>query len=91
MVLITSYKASKGISCSWKGFLSIYHSFNAVVHVLNKFFLGATESSFVGNVESGISRLRVLSVDTADLDVILVSNRLKRCHVLGKLGKLDVN
>jgi hypothetical protein len=33
----------------------------------------------------------VLTVDTSDLDVVLISDSLELCHVLGELGELDVD
>jgi hypothetical protein len=33
----------------------------------------------------------VLTVDTTDLDVVLVSNGLELLHILGELGELDVD
>ena len=74
-----------------EGLLGGDHGLDTVVHVLNKVLLGATETSSVGDVVGGIDSLGVLSVDTADLHVVLVSDLLEGRHVLGELGESDVN
>jgi len=58
---------------------------------LDEVSLRAAESALVGDVIGGISRFRVLTVDTSDLDVVLVGDGLELVPLLGKLGKLDVD
>jgi hypothetical protein len=67
------------------------HSLNAVVHVLDEVFLGAAKSALVGDVKSAVGAFRVFTVDTADLDVELISDLLECCHILAELWKLDVD
>jgi len=50
-----------------------------------------TEASLVGDVVGGVNGLGVLTVDTSDLNIVLVSNGLEFGHVLGELGESDVN
>jgi hypothetical protein len=58
---------------------------------LDKVLLGAAESSLVGDIVGSVGGLGVFTVDTADLDVELVSDSLESGEVLGKLGELDVD
>ncbi len=74
-----------------EGLLGVNHGLNTVVHVLDEVLLGSAESSLVGDVVGGIGGFRVLTVDTADLDVVLVSDSLEGGPVLGELGELDVD
>lgn len=53
--------------------------------------LGATESALVGDVVGGVSGFRVLTVDTSDLDVVLVGDGLELVPLLGELGESDVD
>jgi len=76
--------------CS-QSFLCFDHGFNTVVHVLHEIFLGATETSLVGDVVGAVVRLRVLTMDTTDLDVVLVSDGLELFLLLAELGELDVD
>ena len=73
------------------GLLSSDHGLDAVVHVLDELLLGAAEAALVGDVVGAVVGLGVLTVDTADLDVVLVSDGLEGSHVLGELGELDVD
>ena len=82
--------ASQVCSCS-KFLLSLDHSFDAVVHILDKVDLVAAESAQVGDVEDAIVRLGVLAMSATDLDVVLVCDSLELVLMLGKLGELDVN
>jgi len=58
---------------------------------LDEFLLGATEAALVGDIVGAVVGLGVLTVDTTDLDVVLVSDSLEGGHVLGELGELDVD
>lgn len=70
---------------------SFNHGLDSVVHILDKVNFGESESSLVGDIENTITALRVLSVDSSNLDVILVSNLLELFLVLGKFWQLDVD
>ena len=54
--------------------LNIDKGVNTVDHVLDELFLGFTESSSVGDIESSIVGFGVLSMDTSDLYVIFIGN-----------------
>ena len=73
------------------GVLSSDHGLDTVVHVLDEFLLGAAEAALVGDVVGAVVGLGVLTVDTTDLDVVLVSDGLEGSHVLAELGELDVD
>ena len=76
---------------SSQGFLGSDHGFNSIVHVLDKLDLVSTESSQVGDIKDSIIGLGVLTVDTSDLDVVLIGNRLvKRC-VLHQFWQVNVH
>lgn len=70
---------------------SFNHGLDSVIHILDKVNFGESESSLVGDIENTITALRVLSVDSSNLDVILVSNLLELFLVLGKFWQLDVD
>ena len=72
-------------------FLSLDEGLDTVNHVLNKVLLGSTQSSLVGDIEDSVVGLGVLSVDTSDLDIVLVGNGLELFLLLHKLWKLDMN
>ena len=74
-----------------EGLLGSDHSLDAVVHVLDEVDLVAAESSQVRDVEHAIVGLGVLTVDTSDLDVVLVSDLLVELGVLHQLGQVDVD
>ena len=74
-----------------EGLLLLNHSLDTVVHVLDELSLGAAESALVGDVVGGIGGLGVLSVDTSDLDVVLVGDLLELVPLLGELGESDVD
>jgi hypothetical protein len=76
---------------SSEGLLLLNHGLDTVVHILNEVLLRATKSALVGDIEGAVVGLGVLTVDTSDLHVVLVSDSLELSHVLGKLGELDVN
>jgi len=70
---------------------SLDHGFNTIVHVLNKVFLRSAEPSLVGDVKDSIIGFSVLSVNSSDLNVVLVCNFLELWLILGEAWKLDVN
>ena len=72
-------------------FFGLDHGLDTVVHILNEIFLRTAETSLVGDIVGSVGRLRVLTVDTTDLDVVLVSDLLESVLVLGELWKLDVD
>ena len=76
---------------SSEGLLLLDHSLDTVVHVLDEVSLGAAESALVGDVVGGIGGLGVLTVDTSDLDVVLISDSLELVPLLGELGESDVD
>ena len=67
------------------------HSFDTIVHILYQVNLRSAESPLVRNIVNGVSRLGVLTVDTSDLHMILVSNGLELVHLCTQFGQLDVN
>jgi len=64
---------------------------DSIDHVLDKLLLGSSESSLVGDVEGSVVGLGVLSVDSSDLDVVLVGDLVEEGLVVHELGELDVN
>lgn len=64
---------------------------DSINHILNELFLRSSESSLVRDVIGGVNSLGVLSMDSSDLDVVLVGNSLEFGHVLGELWKSDVD
>ena len=64
---------------------------NTVYHILNKFFLGFTKSSSVGDIENSIVGLGMLSMDTSDLDLIFVSDFVELGFLVHKLWKVDMD
>jgi hypothetical protein len=58
---------------------------------LDEVLLWATESSLVGNVEDSKVGLWVLSVNTTNLDIVLVSDSLELCLILGKKWELNMD
>jgi len=81
----------RGVSHYSEFLLSVDHSLDTVVHVLDEIDLGATESAEVGDVEDAVIGLSMLSVSTTDLNVVLVGDGLELVLGSTKLGKLDVN
>jgi len=71
--------------------LNIDKGVNTVDHVLDELFLGFTESSSVGDIEDSIVGLGVLSVDTSDLDLVLVSDLVELFLLGHELWKVDVD
>jgi hypothetical protein len=64
---------------------------DSVNHVLDKVFLGSSESSLVGDIEDTVIGLGVLSVDSSDLNMELVGDGVELFLVLHELWKLDVH
>ena len=64
---------------------------DTVDHVLDELLLGSTKSPSVGDVEHTIVGLGVLTVDTSDLDEVLVSDGVELVLVVHELGELDVD
>jgi hypothetical protein len=64
---------------------------DTVYHILNKFFLRLTESSSVGDIESSIVGLGVLSMDTSDLYLKFVSDFVELGFLIHKLWELDMD
>jgi hypothetical protein len=64
---------------------------DTVDHILNESSLGHTESSLVGDIVGSVIRLRVLSVDTSDLNVVFVGDGVELVLLLGKFWKLDMD
>jgi hypothetical protein len=58
---------------------------------LNKCFLRTSESSLVGDIISSVIGLRVLTVDTSDLDVILIGDLLEFILLLSEFWKLNMD
>ena len=80
-------------SSSTKSFLSCDHSFNTVVHVLNQVFFGSSKSSSVRDIKNTIVSFGVLTMDSSDLNIVLVSDFVELLFVffLGKHWKFDMN
>lgn len=77
-------------SCS-EGLLSSDHGFDTIVHILDELNLVSTESSHVGDIEDTIVSLGVLTVDSSDLDKVLVGDSLELLFNFAKERKLDVH
>ena len=71
--------------------LSLNHSLDTVVHVLDEVNLRAAESSQVGNIVNVIISLGVLTVSTTNLNVVLGSDSLELFLFVSELGELDVD
>jgi len=83
-------KIENGSGCS-AGLLSFDEGSDSIDHVLDELLLRSSESSSVGDVENSVIGLGVLSVDSSDLHVELVSNSVELCLILGQLWKLNVD
>jgi len=64
---------------------------NTVDHVLDEFFLGLTKSSSVGDIEDTIVGFGMLTVDSSDLDLVLVSNGVELILLGHKFWKLNMD
>jgi len=58
---------------------------------LNELLLRTSESSLVGDIISSVIGLRVLTVDTSDLDVILIGDLLEFILLLSEFWKLNMD
>jgi len=76
---------------SFERFLGFDHGLDTVVHVLHKILLRAAKTSLVGDIEDGLCTLGVLTMDTTDLDVVLVSDFVELGLVRGELWQPDVD
>ena len=76
---------------SLNGVFSIHECVNTVDHVLDKFFLGLTESSSVGDIEDTVISFGMLSVDSSDLDLVFVSNFVHLLLNLHEFWEVDVD
>ena len=84
-------QAALPIVISLHGFFSIDEGVNTVYHILNKFFLGFTKSSSVGNIENSIVGFRVFSMDTSDLNLVLVGNIIELFFLSLELWKANMD
>jgi len=64
---------------------------NSVDHVLDELFLGFTESSSVGNIENSIVGFRVFSMDTSDLNLVLVGNIMELFFLSHELWEANMD
>merc|ERR1719326_113854 len=87
--LVTKVHSLSG-SSSQRGFL-LHEGLDTIDHVLDKLLLGLSESSLVGDVENTIIGLSVLSVDTSDLDFVIISDLVEGFFVSHEFGELDVD
>lgn len=76
---------------SSESLLRLDHGTNTVDHILDELLLRAAETSLVRDVVSAVIGLGMLTVDTSDLDVVLVGDRVELVLLLAELGKLDVH
>ena len=82
---------SGGVGFGLEGHFSVNHSFDTVVHVLDKVHLRAAKSALVGDIEDAVRGIRVLTTGATDLDVVLVSDSLEFVPVLHELLQADVD
>ena len=57
-------------------FFGLDHSFDSVVHVLDEFNFISSKSSQVGDIENTVVSLGMLTMDTSDLHMVLIGDRL---------------
>ena len=67
------------------------HCLDTIVHVLNQVYLGSSKASSVRDVENAIISLGMLTMDTSDLNVVLVSDSIEHGSILCKEWEPDVN
>ena len=84
-------RRSEAVGASSARFLGLDHGADTVNHILDEVFLGAAETSLVGDIVGAVVSLGVLTVDASDLDVVLVGNSLELVLLLAELGQLDVH
>ena len=71
--------------------LSLDEGVDTVDHILNELLLRSAESSSVGDIEDAVIGLGVLTMDTSDLDVVLLSDGLELVLLGHELWKLNVD
>ena len=76
--------------CGLELHFSFNHSFNTVVHVLDKVLLRTAKSAPVGDIEDAVRGVGVFTAGATDLDVVLGSDTLESGHVLHELLQADV-
>jgi len=79
-----------GIAICSHGVLFIHKGFDTIDHILNQFLFGSSESSSVRDIEDTIFGLRVLSVDTSDLNIVLSGDSFESSIVSHQFWKFDV-
>ena len=79
-----------GVICS-QLLLFLDESFDTIVHILDEINFVSAKSSQVGDIEDTVVTLSVLTVDTSDLYVVLISNGLHKALLLHKFWKVNVN
>ena len=66
--------------------LSSHHCLNTIVHVLYEVLLGATEAANIRNVENAVASVRMFTVASTNLYVVLISDALEAWPVPSKVG-----
>jgi len=66
-------------------------SFDTIIHILNKVDFVSTESSQVGDIEDTVIGFGMLTVNTSDLDVVLVGDGLHECLLFHEFWKMDMH
>ena len=88
---------SSSSSGSWstsgllKSLLGLDHGLDTVVHILHEIDLRSSESSLVGDVENSIVSFGMFTMNTSDLNIILVSDGIELSLVLSQKRKLDMD
>ncbi|GMT12065.1 hypothetical protein PFISCL1PPCAC_3362, partial [Pristionchus fissidentatus] len=82
-----SFISGRSLCC---GLLQLDELLDTIVHLLDGLVLGQAQASLVRDIVDTAGRVRVLSVDAANLQLELVAHRLE--VLLGRdLGQLDVH
>jgi len=76
---------------SSQGSFLLHEGLDTMDHVLDELLLGLTESSLVRNIEDAVVGLGVLTVNTSDLDLVVISNLVEGVFVSHQLWQLDVD
>jgi len=77
------------VSCS-ECLLSVDKGMNSVNHVLHKLLLRSSESPSIRDIKDSIICLGMLTVDTTDLDEVLISDAVELIFVVHELRQLDM-
>jgi len=77
-------------NCS-QGFFSLNKCFDTIVHVLHKFDLVSAESSEVRDIEYTVIGLGMLTMNTSNLDVVLISNGVHEILLGHEFREVDMN